>query len=1006
MKAISSLWRAGFLAALFGGFAAGAAFGASPSGVWRDLAEKPLLAARGGVSAQLARNGVVPSSYRTLHLDRDRLAAALGAAPAEGSLRTALAAGAPAEALPAPVVIELPIPRSTAFARFTVENSPIMEPALAAKYPAIQTYIAQGIDNPELTARLDVTPLGFHAQILSPAGQIIIDPYFLDGSDPSTAIVFYKRDYPRGAPEVCLVGGASMPTREMLAQISPGKPTGASLKLYRLAVATTGEYAVAAGGGDATMTLGAVVTSVNRVDLVYERELSIRMILIANEDKLIYTNASTDPYSNTSASTLLTQNQSTCDSVIGSANYDIGHVFSTGGGGLAGLGVVCRNGVKARGETGSSRPLGDPYDIDYVAHEMGHQFGGNHPFNATSGSCTAANRNASTAYEVGSGTTIMAYAGICIAQNLAPNSDDYFYGISYDEIDTYTSGAGLNTVVPPVATGNNPPVVTTAGGNFYTIPIGTPFRLTAAATDADGDRLTYCWEEFDKGAAQNPVATPRDNGASPIFRSYAPTVDPTRTFPALPYILNNANVPPATLPSGFISGEFLPSTSRTMVYRCTVRDNRAGGGGADYTTASVVSTTSAGPFAVTAPNTAASYAAGASVAVTWNAANTTAAPVSCANVKITLSTDGGLTFPYVLASSVPNSGSATVTLPAAASVATAQARLKVEAVGNIFFDISDADFTITAPSGALPPTFTASGGGITVVRGTPAAVTAAVGSATPGTSALANVAVSGVPDGATVTGAISGNGDVVLTARAECRLTTTLTTRNYPINITVTDAAGATGSGVVNLIIAPNASPSVGSYANVSVGQNGIFTVVPSAAPADANGNLLAAALSLSPTTPLPAGVTLALDQSTGAATFAASATAAKGATAVRLQVQDTCGATSVGVFTLTVTSPVTSAPVFINVAPPDAATVGAPYSYTFAANGSPAPTYSVTAGTLPPGLSLNATAGVLSGAPATAGVYGGIQVTASNGVAPSAVSQTFSIRVVNTVGITRLLMG
>lgn len=984
--------------------AASLSMAASPSGLWEDTAEKPLLAAHGNVSAAIVRNNVLPSQYRTLHLDRARLEAALGATLPEWTLRNALAAGAPADALPPPAVVELPIPRSTAYERFTVELSPVMEPGLAAKYPDIRTYIAQGIDRPELSARLDVTPLGFHAMILSPEGQVFIDPYFLDGSDPSTAIAYYKTDFTPAETMNCLLSANGKDPAEAAARaqrLSAAKPTGSSLRVYRLAVGTTAEYSAAVGGGDVTMTLAAVVTTVNRVSAVYERDFAIRMVLVNNEDKIIYTNGASQPYTNANSSSLLTQNQTTCDSIIGTANYDIGHVFSTGGGGLAGLRVVCVNGSKARGETGQPNPIGDPYDIDYVAHEMGHQFGGNHTFNSTTQSCSG-NRVTAHAYEPGSGTTIMAYAGICSTatsiQDLGPHSDDYFHTTSYDEIDAYTTtGAGASVVLPAVATGNTPPTV--AALTAYTIPISTPFALTASATDPDSDKLTYCWEEFDLGGAVNATSTSAlDNGASPLFRSYAPTTNPTRTFPSLTYILNNANVPPltGTADGNFLVGEALPSLARAsgLNFRCTVRDNRAGGGGSDFAQVKLTVAAGAGPFAITAPESSGlSYPAGALLPVTWNVANTSASPVSCANVRISLSTDGGLTFPFVLAANVPNNGSASVALPTVSSVATAQARIKVEAVGNIFFDVNGANFTITSTN--TPPTFAAGSGGFTVTRGTPGVVSATVGTVTAGSSALAGVSVSGAPDGAFVTGAISG-GNVILSATAECRLTTTLTTRTYPLNVTVTDGSGASSSGTVNLLVAPNPLPTLGAYANFSVGQGSSATLTPAAAPADPNGNLRSNPLSLSPTTPLPAGVTLLLNQTTGAARFTATNAAAFGTSTLRLQLQDTCGATAERTFTLSVGAFSASAPVFVSSTPAASAPAGAPYSYQFTADGAPSPTYSVTGGALPPGLSLDSATGLLSGTPTTRGVYGGIRVTASNGVPTSPVA-TFSITVSDT---------
>ena len=258
-------------------------------------------------------------------------------------------------------------------------------------------------------------------------------------------------------------------------------------------MACTGEYAVAAtGSATPTMaqTLAKIITSVNRVDGVYETEVAVRLVLVATETLVVFTNASTDPFNgNNNASTLIGESQSVISSTIGSANYDIGHTFSTGGGGLAGLGVVCINSQKASGITGSPNPVGDPYDIDYVAHEIGHQFAGNHTFNATTSSCGGGNRNASTAVEPGSGVTIMAYAGICGSTNdLAPNSIAYFHAISYDEIVNFTNLNNGNSCAATTSTGNQAPVVT-GSGNYF-VPKSTPFILTGSATDPDGDALT------------------------------------------------------------------------------------------------------------------------------------------------------------------------------------------------------------------------------------------------------------------------------------------------------------------------------------------------------------------------------------------------------------------------------------------------------------------------------------------------------------------------------------
>jgi len=858
------------------------------AGIWNDVNEQAMTGARSPGQQTSTLRTVVPQIYRTVNLNRPALAQLLAHATPEFSLPMATGG----------VELQVPMPGGE-FARFLVQESSIMSPKLAAKFPQFKTYVGQGIEDPSATMRIDLTPQGFHAMILSANGDVYIDPYWRDSD--TTYVSYFKRDFV--APDkgfTCLVD-------EQSTQITPfsglqlQRPTGATLRTYRLALACTGEYATYVclpNAANLAGTLAAIITSINRCSAVYEREFAIRFMLVDDEDKIIFLDPATDPFTNNNPGALLGQNQSTCDNLIGAANYDFGHVFSTAGGGLSNLAVICRNGLKASSETGTSAPVGDPYDIDYVVHEMGHQFGANHPFNGTSGACAGGNRNGSTAYEVGSGTTIMAYAGICSPQDLAPHSDDYFYTINYDEVDAYTgSGTGATCAIT-TPTGNTPPTISPL--STYTIPAQTPFSLTASASDPDGDTLTYCWEEFDKGPAQDPTKDPRDNGSSPIFRSFPPTTNPTRIFPSLTYILNNQNVPPATLSFDRISGEFLPTTGRSMVYRVTVRDNRAGGGGSNYAATTVTSVSSAGPFAITAPNSAMTIAAGSNVAVNWNVAGTSTSPISCANVKISLSTDGGNTFPTVLANSVPNNGSANVGIPNNGGVASTQGRIKVEAVGNIFFDISDADLTITSTTNS-PPSLTILPDGITVMRGTlrPTVGNVATVSDPDGNGLTATV--SNVPFGAHLTPSVSGS-TVSINALVDCPLVTTLTTRTYPITLTVTDSSGATASGVFSLIVEPNPSPSLGTYADVRIrAHNAHGTTEPSMHTVDANGNLADQPYSVTPTI-LPGGGTISIDQRTGKVTVLTTDLTTPGTTTpVRVTVLDTCGAAAVQFFNVIV---------------------------------------------------------------------------------------------------------
>jgi hypothetical protein len=623
-----------------------------------------------------------PERFRLYELDQAAFVGALAKVPMEpaADMRGGVAIAQPGEAF---LEMRVPMPDGT-LARFRVVESPVMAPELAARYPQIKTYVGQGVDDPTASARLDWTPKGFHAQVLSADGAAYVDPYLRGNT--SLHVSYYKRDF--GGPPMpfsCQLDGTTRPVGDGAVATALLR-SGETLRTYRLACAATGEYTQYHGGAVAD-GLAAIVTAVNRVTGIYEVDVAARLELVANNDQLVYTNPSTDPYSNTDGITMLGQNQSNVDAVIGSANYDIGHVFSTGGGGVAYLGVVCATNWKARGVTGRGAPIGDPFYVDYVAHEMGHQFGANHSFNGVNGNCSGGNRNASTAYEPGSGSTIMAYAGICGADDLQSHSDPYFHAVSFDEIRDYITNDWGDQCPVETVTGNAPPTV--SAGPDYTIPSETPFALTASASDPDGDMMTYCWEEHDLGPAAALYAA--DDGAIPLFRSWEPTTDPTRTFPRLVDLLDNVSRP----------GEKLPVLSRTMEFRATVRDNRAGGGGVAWDDMLVTVDGNSGPFRVTSPNTSVLWAGNQTV--TWDVAGTYGPPVNAATVDILLSDDGGYTYPYVLAAGTPNDGSQVVTLP---GLGTSTARVKVEAVDNIFFDVSDANFTVAEGSCwlAAPPT--------------------------------------------------------------------------------------------------------------------------------------------------------------------------------------------------------------------------------------------------------------------------------------------------------------
>ena len=658
---------------------------ASKDSVWQQIDDTEL-------SRRPFQRTRTPDSYGTFKLDRDKMKSLLATAPAEFN-RSANE-----------TVLELPMPGGE-FARFRVFHSPIVEQGLVDKYPELGlTFNGQGIDDPTATVRLDFLPSGFHAMILSPNGTVMVDPYSVN--DTENYVSFYKRELPKidewycepapkGFESVYKIDTSSIPDE------SQQVISGATLRTYRTAVAGNAEYCAAAsvGGNTVANCLAAQVLIMNRVNGVYEREVALRMVLVANNDLIVYAannmncpvgtggsacTTGNDPYSNTTAA--LDQNTPNLDAVIGSANYDFGHVFTTGSGGVAGLGVSC-GASKGRGTTGLGNPVGDAFAIDFVAHEMGHQWNANHTFNASCGS----NRSSSSAYEPGSGVTIMGYAGVCGSQDLAGNSIDTFHLRSLNVITSFSQVGTGNTCDVETATGNTPPTVPVVGGP-YNIPKQTPFSLTASATDVNGDTLTYDWQEWNLGATATAIPNSDAGGAMPILRPYLPTTSGTRYFPSLQYIRNNANVPPSTT-GGFLTGELLPSITRAMVFQVVVRDNRLNGGGINSNSTTVNVDGASGPFNVTAPNTGVTWAGNSSQTVTWNVANTTAAPVSATNVKISFSTDGGLTFPTTILASTANDGTEAITVP---NVTTTQGRIKIEAVGNIFFDMSDANFSTNA----------------------------------------------------------------------------------------------------------------------------------------------------------------------------------------------------------------------------------------------------------------------------------------------------------------------
>jgi len=575
------------------------------------------------------------------------------------------------------------------FETYSVMEASVMEETLQQKYSNIRTYVGKSIDNPTNTMRFSITPQGLHTMsFVSGKGLEFIDPYTKDAGQ---YIVYSKKDLPRlDTTWTCDFEDDEVSIEAKNTSVNTTfNANDGIMREFRLALACTIEYAQfhwsAAGltAGDSVAArkaavLAAMVVTLNRNNFIYERDLSVTMTLVANNENIIFINS--DSFSNDNAGALINESQTVIDLNIGFSNYDIGHTFSTGGGGLAQLNSPCTNN-KARGITGSAAPIGDPYDVDYVAHEMGHQYGATHTFNGSTGNCSGSNRTASSAYEPGSGTTIMAYAGICAPQNVQSNSDAYFHQKSLEMMWANIT-TGNSTCASQTATGNSAPTAN-AGAN-YTIPALTPYKLTGSSTDIDGTSShTYTWEQYDLGAAGLPE---ENNFSGPLVRSFEGTNNPTRYIPRLEEVVAFGGVS--------TTWEKLSSINRNINFRLTVRDNDPNGGqtAVDAMTATV--NASAGPFVVTSQNTQGiTWLTGETQTITWDVAGTTANGVNTANVNILLSTDGGQNFDTVLASNVPNDGSHDIIVP---NVFGPYSRVMVEGAGNIFFNINSEDFQVNA----------------------------------------------------------------------------------------------------------------------------------------------------------------------------------------------------------------------------------------------------------------------------------------------------------------------
>jgi hypothetical protein len=574
--------------------------------------------------------------------------------------------------------------------KFRVTESPVMQPGLQTKYPDIRTYLGKGTTDPSSVIRFDFSPQGFHAMIISPTrNTVYINPIT---TAEGLYVVFDRSNIAQEKQvfdcKLDMILNSPVQGVEKSLTASDNK-----LRTYRFAVATGGEFSqLFLNGTEKTdvqrkaKVLAALVTDLNRTNIIFEADFGVRLSYVNSEDAIIFLNGATDPFlssaSGYSSGQWNTQAQKAIRQYIGNANYDVGHLlmgYSTGGNAGC-IGCVCNTSNKGMGVTGFTTDLtSDPFIVDFWDHEIGHQFGANHTFDFS-------NEGTIAQMEPGSGSTIMGYAGTTGSYDVQAHSDPYFHAISIQQIDQYIATETGNTCGTLTTINSKAPVANAR--NDYTIPKSTPFTLTAAAYKDAIDSVTYCWEQFDDYTPGTSRRIPKATSTGgPVFRSFNPSVSRQRTFPSLSSILDGTNGN---------KWEVLPSVNRTLNFRLTVRDNHAGGGRTANDDMVVDVDGTSGPFTVTTPNTNVTWQAGTTHVVKWKVNNTDVAPVNCTKVKILLSLNGGQTFDSVLVNSTINDGAAQITLPA--GISSTKARIKVASIGNIFFDISNANFTITPSS--------------------------------------------------------------------------------------------------------------------------------------------------------------------------------------------------------------------------------------------------------------------------------------------------------------------
>ena len=626
---------------------------------------------------------IVPQKFKTLSLDFKTFKKQLRAAPLEFTGKK-------------PLSIQMPIANGETM-RFDIFESPVMEAGLAAKFPDIKSYAGTNPANPLERIRLDISPNGVKAIINTTDGQVYLDPFARFQNE--FYIVYYVADFMAGVDKSKFVCGLEELKKsqqlvkdenefEGVKVPKPIKTRGLTenipLRNYRIAIATTGLYSKFISPSQSVdAVIAELVTALNRINMVTVNDLSVKLNLIADNDKIVFFDENTDKYTDGDLGQMINANPGVISGAVGSGSYDYGHVFGQkfGGGvvGLAELSSVCKTGSKGRAGSTLDYPKGDPFWIDIVAHEMGHSMGANHSFNNCDG-----NENESTGYEPGSGSTIMSYSGACGPNDIQTNSDKMYNVGAIEEIISYMHNGNGNTCAVKTDLGNHKPESIINIPNNFTIPISTPFVLKGEGMDEDGDSLTYSWEQYDSGP-QSPLGEPM--GSAPSFRVIAPQGTPVRVFPRMDRVVGNIS---------HIT-EVLPTYTRNLNFKMVVRDNNYGGGAVGIDLVTFKASELAGPFLVTYPNVFTNWIMATEETVTWDVAKTDKNPVNCKKVNILMSIDGGYQYPIVLAKNVPNDGSEVIVVPYLPTTLSS-VRVRVEAADNIFFDISNVNFTIKAPT--------------------------------------------------------------------------------------------------------------------------------------------------------------------------------------------------------------------------------------------------------------------------------------------------------------------